>query len=183
MRNFFIKRIISILLVVILISAIFVLSAMERKDSALFTRKILKNILSISFIKDKIEKADTYNNSTNNTGLDSEAKNETTKSNDKDTIEKIAYKNNNKFRKIMHSFEYSLLCILILNALEQFNVSRKALFICALLLCFSFACFDEFHQLFVKGRAGQFSDVVIDTIGATIGVILYWIISKIKLKS
>ena len=36
---------------------------------------------------------------------------------------------------------------------------------------FIYACSDEFHQAFVPGRVGQFSDVLIDMIGVLVGVI------------
>ena len=36
-----------------------------------------------------------------------------------------------------------------------------------------YAVTDEFHQLFVPGRSGQFSDVVLDSAGALAGL-LYW---------
>ena len=34
------------------------------------------------------------------------------------------------------------------------------------------ACTDEFHQLFIEGRAGRIQDVCIDTAGATFGILL-----------
>lgn len=42
--------------------------------------------------------------------------------------------------------------------------------------------FDEFHQTFITGRTGQFSDVIIDTIGASVGSIIYSIVYK-KIKN
>ena len=35
-------------------------------------------------------------------------------------------------------------------------------------MTFLYACTDEFHQLFVPGRAGRFTDVLIDTTGGII---------------
>ena len=38
-----------------------------------------------------------------------------------------------------------------------------------------YACTDEIHQLFVPGRAGMVTDVMIDSIGVTlISIILLW---------
>lgn len=34
---------------------------------------------------------------------------------------------------------------------------------------FLYACTDEFHQLFISGRSGQFKDVLIDTAGGLLG--------------
>ena len=35
-----------------------------------------------------------------------------------------------------------------------------------------YACTDEFHQLFVPGRSGQWSDVLLDSLGCAVGVLL-----------
>ena len=36
-----------------------------------------------------------------------------------------------------------------------------------------YACSDEFHQLFVAGRAGRINDVLIDSAGAVLGLALF----------
>ena len=41
---------------------------------------------------------------------------------------------------------------------------------------FLYACTDEFHQLFMDGRAGQFKDVLIDTAGGSTGILLWHVI-------
>ena len=38
--------------------------------------------------------------------------------------------------------------------------------------CFLHACTDEFHQSFIPGRSGQFSDVLLDTFGACWGILI-----------
>lgn len=38
---------------------------------------------------------------------------------------------------------------------------------------------DEIHQLFVPGRAGRFSDVCIDTLGAVIWLLLFTALRKL----
>ena len=42
-----------------------------------------------------------------------------------------------------------------------------------------YAATDEFHQLFVAGRSGQIKDVLIDTIGACIGLLVLYFMFKI----
>jgi len=37
---------------------------------------------------------------------------------------------------------------------------------------------DEFHQLFVPGRARQLKDVLIDSTGATVGIGIYLLVIK-----
>ena len=48
------------------------------------------------------------------------------------------------------------------------------------ILAFLYACTDEFHQLFIAGRAGQFRDVCIDSTGALIMILIIYIINKRK---
>ena len=45
-----------------------------------------------------------------------------------------------------------------------------------------YAALDEFHQLFVDGRAGSVIDVFIDTIGVALGVLFVMIVYKIITK-
>ena len=42
-----------------------------------------------------------------------------------------------------------------------------------------YAATDEIHQLFVAGRAGRFSDVVIDSAGALLGVLVFAFLVRI----
>jgi len=42
----------------------------------------------------------------------------------------------------------------------------------ALLICFAYSCTDEFHQLFSSGRTTRFSDCIIDTVGAAVGIMV-----------
>ena len=50
-----------------------------------------------------------------------------------------------------------------------------------------YACTDEFHQLFVEGRDGNFRDVMIDSTGALVGIcfgfVVWFMIYKIEKKS
>jgi len=44
--------------------------------------------------------------------------------------------------------------------------------------CFLYACSDEIHQLFVPGRSGKFTDVLIDSAGALLAVLLCFLVKK-----
>ncbi|NFT07702.1 MULTISPECIES: VanZ family protein [Clostridium] len=79
-------------------------------------------------------------------------------------------------RKTAHFLEYMILGILILNVLK-IQYTRKKTMLLGIVLVFLYACSDEIHQLFVKGREGAFRDVVIDTLGGTFGI---FVISKLK---
>jgi VanZ family protein len=82
-------------------------------------------------------------------------------------------------RKCCHLTEYAILGLLIFRALSH---SKTGLAPWswprvggALLLVFLYAATDEYHQSFVPGRTALFSDVCIDTGGAAIGLLVWWI--------
>ena len=66
--------------------------------------------------------------------------------------------------------EYAILFFLAANYFKEFN-NPKYLFI-ALLFSILCAFFDEFHQLFVDGRSGQIKDVLIDSMGAFVTLLI-----------
>jgi len=83
-------------------------------------------------------------------------------------------------RKNAHFTAYLLLGVLSSNAVgrNRPHCLRNALF--ALLICVLYAVSDEVHQLFVPGRGGQITDVLIDSAGATVGIGLYSIVVKLR---
>ena len=88
----------------------------------------------------------------------------------------------------MHATVYFILAIMIILFITVMQEKKKyflALLI-TIVICFLFACTDEYHQTFVGGRTGQFKDVLIDTSGALAGTLLYgtyFIAYKIGTKS
>ena len=50
------------------------------------------------------------------------------------------------------------------------------------LIAAGYAATDEFHQLFVPGRSGQISDVLLDSAGALAGVWIMTGLEKIRKK-
>ncbi len=86
-------------------------------------------------------------------------------------------------RKLAHFTEYLILGILFLNVLKDYNNIDIKLVIITILFCFSYAISDEVHQLFIQSRSGKFTDVLIDTLGSSIGVIIYYLILKRKYKN
>lgn len=61
------------------------------------------------------------------------------------------------------------------------NVTLRKNMLFSVLASGLYAMSDEFHQLFVAGRAGRWMDVGIDTFGAITGILLIAIIIKIFL--
>jgi VanZ family protein len=88
------------------------------------------------------------------------------------------------FRKGCHLTEYAILTLLVWRALvkPQWKQPRPWIWndaALALALVFCFACSDEFHQIWVPGRTALFSDVLIDTTGGAIALLLLWPVRKL----
>lgn len=80
-------------------------------------------------------------------------------------------------RKCAHMFAYFILSILTMSLLftyKKYPIRFKACL--SLLISFLYACSDELHQFFVGGRSASFKDVLIDSTGACIGILLTIII-------
>lgn len=70
-------------------------------------------------------------------------------------------------RKCAHVTEYLVFYLtLLLGLWKDGRLSWEKIFQAAMAGTFLYACTDEFHQLFVPGRAGQVTDVLIDSSGA-----------------
>ena len=76
-------------------------------------------------------------------------------------------------RKSAHFITYLVLGVLTINAFSNLGLLRYRLFSYSLLFCVLYAASDEFHQSFVPGRSGQGSDVLLDSVGALVGILIY----------
>lgn len=83
-------------------------------------------------------------------------------------------------RKCAHLSLYLILGILVISLLREYMVINTKLVLLSLLICFLYACSDEIHQLFVPGRSGEVRDVLIDTLGAGLGVSFYYLVFRKK---
>lgn len=81
---------------------------------------------------------------------------------------------NHIVRKAAHFSVYAALGFCTLGAINA-TFGKTAVAV-TLLCCCVYACTDEVHQLFVGGRAGRVSDVIIDTVGSSFGVAVYMIL-------
>lgn len=75
-------------------------------------------------------------------------------------------------RKTAHFLEYMILGFLIINLIKD-DLKLHQIILVAIFGVFIYACTDEFHQLFVSGRDGNFRDVLIDTCGGATSSILF----------
>lgn len=89
-----------------------------------------------------------------------------------DTIEGLV-------RKAAHMAEYGTLSVLLYIWIGQWEMSFLRRGGTAYAATTVYAATDEIHQLFVAGRAGRFSDVVIDSAGALLGVLVFALLVRI----
>lgn len=94
-------------------------------------------------------------------------------------------------RKAGHFSEYAVLGLLAFATLRQVQVMRAFQVLLpsrkiapaaagAVVIAFVYACFDEFHQLFVAGRSGQPFDVGVDTAGALVAVAIAVVVVRMR---
>lgn len=89
---------------------------------------------------------------------------------------------NHLLRKSAHFFSYFFLGIFLASALRKSGLSGYKLIGIAVLISVLYAISDEVHQLFVPGRGGQFKDVIIDSSGAIVGIVVYKFVGMLRSK-
>ena len=155
------RIIISVILVIIWMAFIYFMSNMNREESSSTSRTIIVDVIN------KIDEM-------------THASSETIKKHQTyDFIKKVHH----IFRKFSHTLVYMALAILIFNLLIQLRKRKLFMYnLLTIMLCFIYACTDEYHQTFILGRGGQFTDILIDTLGAIVGCFLismvYLIVKK-----
>ncbi len=85
---------------------------------------------------------------------------------------------NHLVRKNAHFFVYLVLGALTVNAFCSSGVFGIRGIAAAIAVCVIYAASDEIHQLFVPGRSGQFTDILIDSAGAAVGSLFTGIIRR-----
>ncbi|MFA7231549.1 MAG: VanZ family protein [Victivallaceae bacterium] len=73
-------------------------------------------------------------------------------------------------RKLAHAFVFFVLAMLVVNAFLKTGAKGIKAFIFAFVFTALYACSDEFHQIYVPGRACMWSDMIIDSLGAIFGL-------------
>ena len=149
------KILISWILVILWMITIFYLSSMNSEVSNNKSKTTINTVVTTSI------------ETTNNIGI-------TNKDISKDKVNSIVNILNKPLRKCMHSIVYFVLVILLINAFYNTNIRNYKAYIFSIIISFIYACTDEYHQLFVLGRTGQFTDVLIDTIGVLLGCLVFY---------
>lgn len=80
------------------------------------------------------------------------------------------------FRSMAHGLEYCGLSVLLFNALYQ--TIRKPQVILPFVISVFYSLTDEIHQIFIDGRAFQFTDLAVDALGSAVGVAAGYLLYK-----
>ena len=81
-------------------------------------------------------------------------------------------------RKAAHMTEFGILSFTVWFGLIFWTDSRKKLYIMTIAICVFYACTDEIHQIFVRGRYASPVDVLIDSVGAVLVLLLIYSIEN-----
>ncbi|APW59710.1 VanZ family protein [Paludisphaera borealis] len=78
-----------------------------------------------------------------------------------------------------HAAEYAILFLFTRAMLDRFTSLRpRRSILFALAFCVLFAMSDEYHQTFVPGRGGTWTDVAIDCLGAGLAALVCYVRQK-----
>jgi len=73
-------------------------------------------------------------------------------------------------RKAAHIIEYLILFVLIF--INFYEYKKKNIYTFSLIFSLIYAIFDELHQTFIYERSGCITDVIIDFVGITLGLLI-----------
>ena len=145
-----VRKILSILLIVIWMITIFYFSHQQGTGSSKTSEKVSEIIINLFDIRNQ---------------LSNEERNEL-----KEIINPV-------IRKIAHYTIYTLGGILLINCMHTLLENKEAI-IYSVIIGILYAITDEVHQLFVIGRSGRAEDVIIDSIGIFTGICIFLFINK-----
>ena len=85
-------------------------------------------------------------------------------------------------RKIAHFSIYTLVGILMMALMSTYDISKRKQILISILVGIMYATSDEIHQYFIPGRSAMVTDVLIDTAGVCLGVLIVLISLQIYIK-
>ena len=98
---------------------------------------------------------------------------------DEEQVREIARAIEHFVRKGAHMTEYAILAVLIYVWIGRWQITRFRKSLAAAVISVLYAGSDEFHQLFVAGRAGSFSDVLVDSAGVILGLAIFLLVENV----
>ncbi len=144
------KKIIYILLIILCMTTIYLFSNKNSISSNNTSKKLVNSIVTV------------YESITNQ----------------KINRNQITNKLNYPIRKLAHYSVYFILGIFIYKLILLTKYRYKEAI--TLFLCLIYASLDECHQLYISGRTGQFSDVLIDTLGSLTAITFIYLLNKLR---
>ena len=85
-------------------------------------------------------------------------------------------------RKIAHFSIYTLVGFLLMSFVSTYHLEENKRIEISLLVGILYATTDEIHQKFVPGRSCQITDVIIDSMGVLLGILLLLTLCEIHKK-
>ena len=155
MENKMKKNILRIILILLLLGIFYIIfgfSSQDGEKSGSLSRRITEKIATLI---PQIQK-----------------ENEIEKENIINTMESI-------IRKMAHFSIYTAVGLLLMALVSTYNIKEKNRLIITLTTGIIYASSDEIHQSFVPGRSPMITDVVIDTMGVILGILLIILGKKI----
>ncbi len=154
------KGVVWLVIVLIWMGVIFNFSSMDTHES---------NGKSVKTIDTIVEKTISTTNKAKITDIDSHS-----------VASKLSQTLNRPLRKVAHASIYFVLGILLVIFMKFFHIKRYYLY--SLIISFLYACTDEFHQKFVAGRTASIKDILIDTVGCIVGLVLFYMVEQILIR-
>ncbi len=148
----FVLKPLSFVPAIFMMCLIFTLSAQDAEESSQLSYEVGVKVLTIA--NEKLEKGWTRQH-----------------------IEHLSRYGQHFIRKTAHFTEYFMLAVTVAFPLYVYGVRGLWLVFSAGIFCVGFACLDEYHQSFVAGRSPQRRDVIIDSCGIFLGIIVTRIVS------
>lgn len=75
-------------------------------------------------------------------------------------------------RKVAHFSIYTLVGLLLMSFVSTYDLKENKRIMISLCIGALYATSDEIHQLFVPGRSGQITDVILDSMGVLLGILI-----------
>ncbi len=95
-----------------------------------------------------------------------------TKNLSEETKQKLVERAQPIVRKLAHFSIYTLVGILIMSFTSTYNILLWKKFLISIGVGLTYAISDEFHQSFIPGRSAEIRDVMIDTSGVLLGILM-----------
>ncbi len=94
---------------------------------------------------------------------------------DKNKQEEVLEKIEKVIRKLAHFSIYMVVGMLMMLLMNTYKIKQFDKIAISLITGIVYASSDEIHQLFIPGRSAMITDVLIDTLGVSVGILLMFL--------